>query len=1143
MRGLGTVNVLTAGTTPAWQTGVALASGFDNPVGITVKQNGDVVVLDSADGISTYSGGSWSTPIALPILAFSPQGIAVKPNGDIVVVHRDVNNGGKIFTYDVSASAWNPNSFPIPSTLTHVSGIAVKPNGDTVVVDYGTDKFYTLSGIWDAGVALPSGVSVNAQGIAVNHDGDILVVFNNINRYYKYDVSAGTWDSGTTIVTATGHLLGIAVAPDQDIYVVRQSAGSGNSKFYRYAHGNPTWTLPDIAGTTPIGTVFRIDNPLALEITLDGNSTDTVNGAATDRVASGEAVLIQAVTATAWRTVASRSLFDAAARAKLASLNAGAEENVNADWNATSGDALILNKPNIAGIGVNYQVIHKTGDVTLVAGEAGVGRLVRMTAGPTGAGWDVGTDIPTVPSNVNIPRGVAAKANGDVLIVDDSTNKYYTWSETTETWDAGTALPASATTPVGIAVDSSGNVYIVDHGDEKFYKRTASTGNWDSGVALPSGIIVSAIAVKSNGDVLVQDVASPYKYYIYSGGAWDTGTNIVSGATKPQGIAVDSTGDVYVVDDTTKRVYKHDVSAGTWDAGFLVPSNATEPSGLTLASNGDVIIVDSDTDKFYRYSAAAPARWTLPDIAGTTPIGTIYRLRNAASVNMIVQGHGTSDSATGDQVNGEKYFIVKPGTTVLLQAISGGHWENQLTGTGGGGSGSGTGEPRGAGDGLVLDGTSLDVNPGDGIEIATDKVRVKLDGATLTRGSAGLAVANPFTTADENKLDAIQAGAEANVKSDWNASSGDAQILNKPTIPGSAVVDKTADYTLLAADKGKTIRLTGTTARTFTLPDISGSTAVGTSYWLLNNATGVNLTVATNGSDTVDGAATLTLKPGEAVQLQAVTATAWAIVAEAGRAADFSSLRLPSFIRDVAGDISPSVLRSASNTITPIGITYDGTRLLILDGNNDSVWGFTLAGARDTAGDIPASVLRSASATIDPAGITYDGTRLRIIDVHNDAVWGFTLAGARDTAGDITTSVLRSANATIDPTGITYDGIRLRIVDKNGRAVWGFTLAGARDTAGDITTSVLRSGNYNISPTGITYDGTRLRVTDGVTDAVWGFTLVGARDTAGDIPASVLRSASDTIHPEGITYDGTRLRITDTYSDAVFGFSDRLMTA
>jgi len=45
---------------------------------------------------------------------------------------------------------------------------------------------------------------------------------------------------------------------------------------------------------------------------------------------------------------------------------------------------------------------------------------------------------------------------------------------------------------------------------------------------------------------------------------------------------------------------------------------------------------------------------------------------------------------------------------------------------------------------------------------------------------------NNFTTTLKNKLDGIQTGAEVNVNADWNATSGDAQILNKPSIPSIA---------------------------------------------------------------------------------------------------------------------------------------------------------------------------------------------------------------------------------------------------------------------------------------------------------------------------------------------------------------------
>ena len=57
--------------------------------------------------------------------------------------------------------------------------------------------------------------------------------------------------------------------------------------------------------------------------------------------------------------------------------------------------------------------------------------------------------------------------------------------------------------------------------------------------------------------------------------------------------------------------------------------------------------------------------------------------------------------------------------------------------------------------------------------------------ATIPLGNGTLAGAtiNDYTTTEKNKLAGIASGAEVNVNADWNATSGDSQILNKPTIP------------------------------------------------------------------------------------------------------------------------------------------------------------------------------------------------------------------------------------------------------------------------------------------------------------------------------------------------------------------------
>jgi len=58
-------------------------------------------------------------------------------------------------------------------------------------------------------------------------------------------------------------------------------------------------------------------------------------------------------------------------------------------------------------------------------------------------------------------------------------------------------------------------------------------------------------------------------------------------------------------------------------------------------------------------------------------------------------------------------------------------------------------------------------------------------------GASGLMPGSAAT-----KLAGIEPGAQANVNADWNATSGDAEILNKPTIPPTGITIKTVDGTV-----------------------------------------------------------------------------------------------------------------------------------------------------------------------------------------------------------------------------------------------------------------------------------------------------------------------------------------------------------
>lgn len=96
--------------------------------------------------------------------------------------------------------------------------------------------------------------------------------------------------------------------------------------------------------------------------------------------------------------------------------------------------------------------------------------------------------------------------------------------------------------------------------------------------------------------------------------------------------------------------------------------------------------------------------------------------------------------------------------------------------------------------------------------------------------------ANDFTNTLKTKLDGIQDGAQVNVNADWNATSGDAQILNKPTIPATigdmtkAVYDPNDTGIVLTASKEMVavINKTGATITKGSIVYLKSSSSSGT---------------------------------------------------------------------------------------------------------------------------------------------------------------------------------------------------------------------------------------------------------------------------------------------------------------------------
>jgi sugar lactone lactonase YvrE len=262
------------------------------------------------------------------------------------------------------------------------------------------------------------------------------------------------------------------------------------------------------------------------------------------------------------------------------------------------------------------------------------------------------------PGNVAsfaFPEGVAVDASGNVYAADNDTGKIR------EITSGGTVTTlASFSHPAGIAVDSSGNVYVSDNQ----MIREISSGGVVSTLAGQAGVTGSidgtgtgalfsspqGIAVDSAGNLYVGDAGNHTIRIIAPGGVVSTlaGQAGVTGATNgpatealfssPHGVAVDSSGNVYIADAGNHIIREitpgGDVSTLAGQAGVTGAANgpATEasfrfPWGVAVDASGNVYVGDEGNNM----------------IREITPGGMVSTLAGSGSMGS-ANGTGTSAS-------------------------------------------------------------------------------------------------------------------------------------------------------------------------------------------------------------------------------------------------------------------------------------------------------------------------------------------------------------------------------------------------------------------------------------------------------------------------------------------------------------------
>ena len=201
---------------------------------------------------------------------------------------------------------------------------------------------------------------------------------------------------------------------------------------------------------------------------------------------------------------------------------------------------------------------------------------VRTVAGTGIAGFSDGAGA---AASFSTPQGVAVDNAGNVYVADSGNHKIRkinsagvvtTFAGASSLGDSdGIGIGASFNYPIGIAIDGLGNLYVTDN--NKIRKIT------------PFGEVTTLAGTNVAG--------------------FSDGTGTAASFNLPQGIAVDNSGNIYVADTNNQKIRKITPSgevttlAGSGSIGFDNGNGSeasfNKPEGVAVDGSGNVFVTDT----------------------------------------------------------------------------------------------------------------------------------------------------------------------------------------------------------------------------------------------------------------------------------------------------------------------------------------------------------------------------------------------------------------------------------------------------------------------------------------------------------------------------------------------------------------------
>ena len=561
-----------------------LLSGSSYAVAVATQPTGETCTVSSGSG--TVSADVSSVAVACTVDSFTVGGNITGLSASGLVL---LDNG----TDSLSVSS-GAGTFQFATALAYGKSydvtISAQPAGETCTVGNGTGtatatvNSVTVSCVVDTYAIGGNVTGLNAAGLVLlDNGGDHLSVPSGAATFQfatplaygsAYDVTIGTQPTGETCAvgngtgTATATVNSVTVTCTINNFTISGTVTgltSAGLKLQDYTGGE---TLPIAAGqstftfTQAVAYGTNIDITVAAEPTWQNCTASASNfsGPVTSNV-TGESVSCVSSTAASVSTLAGSTT---AGNLDGAGTAAAFHTPDGVAYDPATNDLIVADSVNN-----EIRQITPSGVVTTLAGTGSVGHA----------------DGPVATATFDEPEGVAVDASGNIFVADKLNNEIREISGGNVTTFAGqltsgsldgTGTAASFYNPEGVAVDAKGNVYVADSANDEIREISPSgvvttlagstvAGSADGTGAAAQFTYPTGVALDTSGNVYVADAGNNEIRKIAPGGVVTTiagttafghadGLGSLASFSGPTGVAVDSAGNIYVADSANSEI-------------------------------------------------------------------------------------------------------------------------------------------------------------------------------------------------------------------------------------------------------------------------------------------------------------------------------------------------------------------------------------------------------------------------------------------------------------------------------------------------------------------------------------------------------------------------------------------------------------